>query len=327
MSAKISQMRVLITGGAGFIGSHLVDRFLAEGAAVTALDNLSSGRKDNLRHNFASSAFQFVQGDVLDSSLMDRLIASHDLICHLAAVVGVRRVLDRPLDTILQNYGGTQTVLAVAHKHGRRVLFASTSEVYGKSRELPFREDGDRVLGGTGISRWAYATGKALDEHLCFAYHSKGLPMSVVRYFNAYGPRMDVEGYAGVVASFITCALAGEPLVVHHDGSQTRALTYINDTVEGSFLAAVRPEAIGQVLNIGSVSETSILELAHLVRKLTSSPSDIVFVPYDEAYGDQFEDPLRRVPDVSKAARLLGFRACVPLPEGLERTVHWFRGL
>jgi len=322
---KIASMKVLVTGGAGYIGSHLADRFLAEGAAVTVIDNLSAGQRCNIEHNLKSPRFRFVEGDVLNRQLMEELVQGHDLVCHLAAVVGVRRVLADPLQTILQNVGGSEMVLALAHKYGRRVLFASTSEIYGKSNKLPFAEDDDRVLGSTRIARWAYSTGKALDEHLCLAYHEQGLPVSIVRYFNSYGPRLDSKGYGGVVATFITQAMANRPLTVHHDGQQTRCFTYIDDTVRGSVLAATKTEALGQAFNIGSDVETSVLELARLVLRLTESSAELTFVPYSEAYGADFEDMPRRVPDVSKAERLLGFRAEVSLEEGLQRTIAWFR--
>jgi UDP-glucose 4-epimerase len=323
--SKIAVMKVLVTGGAGYIGSHLADRFLSEGAAVTVIDNLSTGQRCNIEHNLESAHFRFIEGDVLDRQLMEALVQEHDLVCHLAAVVGVRRVLANPLQTILQNVGGTEIVLALAHKHGRRVLFASTSEIYGKSSKVPFAEDDDRVLGSTRIARWAYSTGKALDEHLCFAYRAQGLPVSIVRYFNSYGPRLDPEGYGGVVATLVTQAIANEPLTVHHDGQQTRCFTYIDDTVRGSVLAATTAEALGQVFNIGSETETTILALASLVRQLTQSSAEMTFVPYHEAYGASFEDVRRRVPDVRKAERLLGFRAEVSLEEGLQETIAWFR--
>jgi UDP-glucose 4-epimerase len=320
-------MKVLITGGAGYIGSHLADRFLAEDAVVTVVDNLSSGRRRNIEHNLGRAGFCFVEGDVLDRALMEELVEAHDLVCHLAAVVGVRRVLDNPLRAIKQNVGGTEVVLGLAHKYGRRVLFASTSEIYGKSSKVPFAEEDDRVLGATRRSRWAYATGKALDEHLCFAYHDQGLPVSIVRYFNSYGPRLDVGGYASVIATFIAQALAGEPLTVHQKGTQTRCFTFVADTVEGSLLAATKTEALGQAINIGNDTETTILELAKSILHLTRANSEIVLVPYEKAFGPGFEDTPRRAPEVGKAQRLLGFRAKVPLVEGLQQTIAWFQAL
>jgi UDP-glucose 4-epimerase len=320
----MAAMRVLITGGAGFIGSHLADGLLREGAAVTVIDNLSAGYLSNLEHNLASPQFRFVQGDVLDKEVMEPLIQGHDLVCHLAAVVGVQRVLADPLQSIVQNVHGTEMVLALAHKYGRRVLFASSSEVYGKSTRVPFAEHDDRLLGPTPVARWSYATAKALDEHLCLAYHARGLPVSIVRYFNTYGPRMDTEGYAGVVAAFIGQALANQPLTIHHDGQQTRCFTYVSDIVRGTILAATRDKALGEILNIGSQREISVLELAQLILQLTGSTAEPVFIPYSQAFGATFEDTPRRVPDTSKAARLLGFRAIVPLDEGLSKTIAWF---
>ena len=322
---KMLPMKVLITGGAGYIGSHLVDRFLAEGAFVTAIDNLSSGRRRNVEHNLECSRFRFVEGDVMDRPLTEELVAEHDLVCHLAAIVGVPRVLADPLKCIRHTVLGTEIVLALAHKYGRRVLFASSSEVYGKSSQETLSEDGDRVLGATPVPRWAYATSKALDEHLCFAYCGRGLDVSIVRYFNSYGPRVDVRGYASVIGTLTAQALAGKPLTVHHDGQQSRSFTYVADTVQGSLAAATKDEALGEALNIGSEVETTILDVARLILRLTQSDSDIAFVPYAQAYGFDFEDPRRRVPDVRKAERLLGFRAAVPLEEGLQQTIDWFQ--
>ena len=318
-------MKVLITGGAGFIGSHLADCFLDGGATVTVVDNLSAGLRSNIVHHLRSPHFRFVEGDVRDKQLMGELVQGHDLVCHLAAVVGVQRVVADPLRTILQNVGGTEIVLALSHQYGRRVLFASTSEVYGKSNNLPFAEDDDRVLGSTRVARWAYATGKALDEHLCLAYHAQGLAVSIVRYFNSYGPRLDLKGYGSVVGIFISQALANEPLTVHHDGQQTRCFTYVSDTARGSLLAATQRQALGQVFNIGTNAETSILALAELVIHLTRSKSQVAFVPYTDVYGADSEDIARRVPHVRKAEHLLGFRAQVSLQEGLERTIAWLQ--
>ncbi len=323
-SGKMLAMKVLITGGAGYIGSHLADRFLAEGCRVTVIDNLSSGMRCNLQHNLANPLFRFVEGNVMDRALMEELVSGHDLICHLAAIVGVRRVLANPLECIRQNVGGTQVVLDLAHEYHRRVLFASTSEVYGKSSQMPYVEDGDRVLGATHIPRWAYATGKALDEHLCFAYLDQGLEVSIVRYFNSYGPRLDVGGYAGVIGVFIAQAIDGQPLTVYHDGRQSRCFTYVSDTVQGSFLAGTNASAVGKAFNIGSDVETSILDLARLILRLSASSSDIVFAPYASIYGTAFEDPRRRHPDTRLAEALLGFRPQVSLEEGLENTIRWF---
>jgi UDP-glucose 4-epimerase len=255
---------------------------------------------------------------------MEKLIEGHDLVCHLAAVVGIHHVLANPVRSIIDNATGTEVVLTAAHKYGRRVVFASSSEIYGKSLKLPFGEDDDRVLGSTRVHRWSYATAKALSEHLCFAYHGEGLPVSIVRYVNSYGPRIDPRGYGSVVASFITAALTGKPLTVHGDGNQTRCFTYVSDTVAGTFLAATKEEALGEMFNIGSSQGTSILDLARLVINLTGSGSPIELISYDRVYGPQFED-MTRILDVSKAEKVLGFNARVSLQEGLGTLIPWFK--
>jgi len=317
-------MKVLITGGAGYIGSHLADYFQKAGDTVTVLDNLSTGSLKNIEHNLHSQSFQFIHGNILDRDLMKRLVEDHDLICHLAAVVGVNHVLKNPVRSIIDNAVGTETVLTLAHQFKRRTLFASTSEVYGKNPHVPFSEDHDSLFGSTKVFRWSYAIAKALGEHLCFAYHGEGLPVSIVRYVNSYGPRLDPRGYGSVVAKFVTQALTGNPLTVHGDGLQTRCFTYVDDTVLGTFLAATKEEALGEVCNIGSSVDTSIVELAALILKLTGSGSPVNFVPYSTAYGGNFED-MTRVLNVSKAEKVLGFKALVSLKEGLGRTVAWFR--
>jgi UDP-glucose 4-epimerase len=317
-------MKVLITGGAGFIGSHLSDLFLASGAAVTVLDNLSTGRTANIRHNLKNPRFTFVRGDIMDAPTVEKLVASHDLICHLAAVVGVRHVLDNPVRSIVDNTVGTQLVLGMAGRCGKRVLFASTSEIYGKNPKLPFSEDDDSLFGSTRVPRWSYALGKAVGEHLCFAYQTEGLQVSVVRYVNAYGPRLDQRGYGSVIAKFISQALSGRHLTVHGDGLQTRCFTYVEDSAMGSFLAATKKEALGEVFNIGSTVRSSILEMAHMVLDLTRSRSDIRFIPYEKVYGSHFEDMTREL-DSSKAEKVLGFKAKLSLREGIETTIAWFR--
>jgi UDP-glucose 4-epimerase len=317
-------MKVLITGGAGFIGSHLSDIFLSRGSQVTVVDNLSTGRMSNIAHNLSSSRFTFVEGDIMDRQLMEGLIDGHDLVCHLAAVVGVKHVLDNPVRSILHNMEGTAGVLGLAKKYHRRVLFASTSEIYGKNPKLPFTEDADSLFGPTTVFRWSYAIAKALGEHLCFAYLTEGLEASVVRYVNAYGPRLDQRGYGSVIATFVSQALKGKPLTVHGDGHQTRCFTYVEDTVFGSFLAATKKEALGQVFNIGSTVRSSVLEMAELICELTGSDGSVLFVPYADAYGPHFEDMTREL-DSSKAERSLGFKARVSLREGVQETIQWFR--
>ncbi len=317
-------MDVLITGGAGYIGSHLADRLLADGHSVVALDDLSTGRMENIAHHLGNPRFVWVQGDVRDAALVARLVGQCDVVFHLAAVVGVAHVIHDPLRCVQVNIGGTEAVLAAAFAHRRRVVFASSSEVYGKNDRVPFREEDDRILGATWIPRWAYAVSKALDEHLCFAYADRGLEVSIVRYFNSYGPRMDGRGYGSVVARFISQALKGEPLTVYGDGQQTRCFTYVSDTVEGTLRAGTRTEALGQAFNIGSDREITIRSLAEMILALTGSPSRIVLVPYEQAYGGRFEEAPRRRPAVDKARRMLGFEATVSLEEGLRQTIRWF---
>ena len=318
-------MRILVTGGAGYIGSHLADALMAQGHEVHVVDNLSTGKIDNIRHHLGNERFHFVNDSILNETLMDRIISRVDLIYHLAAVVGVKHVIDNPLRGILTNVRGAETVLELAYKYWRKVVIASSSEVYGKSEKAPLAEEDDSILGPTAVGRWSYALAKAIDEHLAFIYHDKGLPISIVRYFNSYGPRLDPRGYGSVVAKFINQALAGQPLTVFSDGQQTRCFTYIDDTIRGSILAATLKGAEGQSFNIGNNRETTILELAQLVKNLAGLPSEIVHVPYERAYGAYFEETRRRVPDVRKAERVLGFRAEVPLEEGLGKTIDWFQ--
>ena len=317
-------MKILVTGGAGYIGSHLVDALMAQGHEVYVVDNLSTGKIDNICHHLGDERFHFINDTILNEALMERIIAQADLIYHLAAVVGVKYVVEDPLRAILTNVRGTETVLELAYKYWKKTIIASSSEIYGKSTAVPLAEDGDRVLGPTSVGRWSYSASKAIDEYFALAYAKRGLPVTVVRYFNSYGPRLDPKGYGSVIAKFIGQALRGEPLTVYNDGLQTRCFTYIDDTIRGTILAAKVREAEGEVFNIGSSHETTILELAHLVKELVGSSSEIIHVPYAEAYGPDFEETRRRVPDVSKAERLLGFRAEVPLREGLRRTIEWF---
>ena len=319
-------MRLLVTGGAGFIGSHLADRLLADGHNVVVLDDLSLGKMANIQHNLENSRFNFVEGDVLDAPLIGDLVDQCDTVYHLAAVVGVKHVLDDPLQTMITNVWGTGVVLEAASRTNRRVVLASSSEVYGKGRGSRLDEDDDRVLGTTQVSRWCYSTGKALDEHLALAYHrQKGLPVAIVRYFNSYGPRLDPQGYGSVVAKFINQALDGRPITVLGDGRQSRSFTYVDDTVEGTVLAGTVDAADGEVLNIARAEETTILQLAETIRDATGSSSEIVSMSYDAEYGDLFEDTIRRVPAVDKAEGVLGFRAKVPLTRGVDRTIRWFR--
>jgi UDP-glucose 4-epimerase len=318
-------MEILVTGGAGFVGSNLVDVLMAQDHEVTVIDNLSVGKIGNIEHHLASDRFHFVNDTILNLTTLERLVRQSDLIYHLAAVVGPKYVVEDPLGTIVTNVRGTENVLELAFKYWVRCVIASSSEVYGKSTAVPLQEDDDRLLGSTTVSRWSYSDAKAIDEYFAFAYAKKGLPVTAVRYFNAYGPRLDPRGYGSVIAKFITQALRGEPLTIYADGTQTRCFTYVADTIEGTIRAATVREAAGRVFNIGSNRETSINELAQLIQQLTGSGSEIVHIPYETAYDVAFEETRRRVPDITRAREVLGFEARTSLEAGLPQTLAWFQ--
>ncbi len=299
---------------------------MAQGHEVTVIDNLLVGKASNIEHHLESDRFHFVNDSILNVGTLERLIRQTDLIYHLAAVVGVKYVVEDPLSAIITNVRGTENVLELAFKYWVRTVVASSSEVYGKSAELPLREDSDRLLGPTTVGRWSYSDAKAIDEYFALAYAKKGLPATAVRYFNAYGPRLDPRGYGSVVARFISQALHGDSLTVYDDGAQTRCFTYVADTVKGTILAATEKDAVGQVFNVGSNRETTVLELAALIRQLADSTSEIVHMPYEAAYGPAFEETRRRVPDVDRAQEVLGFEAQTTLEEGLRWTLEWFQG-
>lgn len=324
-SSKITTLRpttgrALVTGGAGFIGSHLVERLLAEGWDVSVIDDFSSGRPANLP---AHRRLTVREGDVRDRSAVNQAIESCSVVFHLAAVVGVRRVVGDPLRAIQVIADGTSEVLAAAFANGARVVLTSSSEVYGLSEALPFAPDGPRVLGSTRVSRWAYATAKALDEHLLFAYRERGLDGVVLRYFNTYGPRQDAAGYAGVIATFCDAVARGAPFEIHGNGSQTRCFCYVDDNVSATYRAGLISQADGEVFNIGSTHEVSVLALSSLVAEAAGVEPERRFLPFAAVFGDRFEDPPRRVPDISLAERLLGFRPMTPLSQGIQRTLAW----
>ena len=301
-------MKVLITGGAGFIGSHLAERCLKQGWAVRVLDDLSTGAEENLANLADCPAFEFVHGSVLSQRLVNQVMDGCDLVFHLAAAVGVRLILDNPIHSIGTNIHGTETVLAAAVPHRVPVFIASTSEVYGKSTAVPFREDSDLVLGTTTKIRWSYAASKALDEFLGIAYwdHS-GLPVTVVRFFNTVGPRQTGR-YGMVLPTFVKQALRGDAITVFGSGKQTRCFSYVGDVVEMLVRLAQTPGVAGEVINIGNDREISINGLARLVKDVSGSPSPIVHVPYGAAYGSGFEDMERRVPCLEKLRLLTGCR-------------------
>jgi UDP-glucose 4-epimerase len=316
-------MKVLVTGGAGFIGSNLVDALRLAGHEVWVLDNLSVGRVESIQAHLSRAGFHFICDSILNAATVDSLASEVDLVYHLAAAVGVRHILSDPLNAILTNVRGTENVLASCARYWKRLVIASSSEIYGKSNGQMLGETGDRLLGPTFVDRWSYSASKAIDEHLAWAYCDKGLPVSVVRYFNSYGPRLNEDGYGSVVANFARQALLGEPITVHGDGRQTRSFTYVADTVAGTMLAGERPEAVGEAFNIGTPVETSVLELAGLVKRLAGSDSPIVHVPYEDYYGQRNEDTPRRCPDITKASTLLGFKPRISLEEGLSKTIAW----
>jgi UDP-glucose 4-epimerase len=318
-------MRVLITGGAGFIGSHLAEALLERNDEVFVLDNLSTGAIDNIGHLKSHPRFHYTIDTVANEPLLAEMIDRCDTVVHLAAAVGVKLIVEAPVHTIETNVHGTEVVLKHANKKKKLVLIASTSEVYGKSAEVPFREDADLVLGPTAKHRWAYACSKMIDEFLALAYwKERKLPVVIVRLFNTVGPRQTGQ-YGMVLPSFVRQALAGQPITVYGDGSQTRSFTYVGDVVRGMVALMSEPAAVGQVYNIGNGEEISINALAAKVKQLTGSSSPIVRLPYDQAYEAGFEDMPRRVPDISKISALIGYAPTVELDEIVRRVIEYFR--
>ena len=314
-------MNVFITGGCGFIGSHLAERLVDQGDSVTVLDDLSTGSMENVAHLVGRPGFHHRIGSALDRPLVAELLDRADVTVHLAAAVGVKLIVERPVHTIETNVGATESVLAAAAKKQKLVVVASTSEVYGKSTLVPFREDHDLQLGPTSHSRWAYACSKALDEWLAMAYsHEKDVPVIIVRFFNTVGPRQTGR-YGMVLPSFARQALRGEPITVYGSGDQSRCFGHVRDAVEALLRLIATPAALNEVFNIGSTEETTIRNLAEQVRLEAQSSSPIVAVPYSEAYAAGFEDMLRRVPDVSKLERVTGFRPRTPLSEIIRDVV------
>lgn len=313
-------MRVLITGGAGFIGSHLADAYLQRGDEVLVIDDLSTGTIENIRHLKKNPRFRYTIDSVHNQPVTAELVDQSDVVIHLAAAVGVKLIVESPVRTIETNVRGTEVVLALANKKNKRVLIASTSEVYGLSTDVPFREDGNLVMGATTKGRWSYACSKAIDEFLALAYwREKKLPTTIVRLFNTVGPRQTGR-YGMVIPTFVRQALAGRPITVYGDGKQTRCFGYVGDVVGALIKLMDHPESVGQVYNIGSNEEISIFKLAQKVKELTNSDSEIVFMPYDEAYEEGFEDMPRRVPDIAKIGKLVGFKPEMAL-DGILRTV------
>jgi UDP-glucose 4-epimerase len=318
-------VRALLTGGAGFIGSHLAERLLELGHEVHVLDNLSTGSIDNIAHLKGRAGFSYVIDTVTNEPLLAEMIDRCDVVYHLAAAVGVKLIVEQPVHTIETNVHGTEVVLKHANKKKKLVVIASTSEVYGKSTDVPFREGADLVLGATVKHRWAYACSKLIDEFLALAYwKERKLPVVIVRLFNTVGPRQTGQ-YGMVLPTFVRQALAGQPITVFGDGTQSRSFTYVADVVDALVKLAQEPRAVGEVFNIGNTEEVTISELAERVKRITGSSSPVQLVPYDEAYEAGFEDMPRRVPDISKVHKLVGYEPQLALDEIVCRVVEHFR--
>jgi UDP-glucose 4-epimerase len=319
-------VKALLTGGAGFIGSHLAERLLAGDHEVMILDNLSTGSIDNIAHLKGTRGFSYCIDSVTNEPLLAELIDRADVVFHLAAAVGVKLIVEQPVQTIETNVHGTEVVLKHANKKKKLVVIASTSEVYGKSADVPFREEADLVLGATMKHRWAYASSKIIDEFLALAYwKEKKLPVIIVRFFNTVGPRQTGR-YGMVLPTFVRQALLGHPITVFGDGTQSRSFTYVGDVVEALVALAQEPRAVGQVFNIGNTGEVTIADLAQHVKTLTGSTSPIQYIPYDEAYEAGFEDMPRRVPDISKIRALIGYEPQLSLDDIIRRVIEHFRG-
>lgn len=318
-------MRYLITGGAGFIGSHLAERLLRAGHEVAVIDDLSTGSIQNIEGCKGRRGFHYIVESIFNRPLLAELIDDCDAIFHLAAAVGVRRIVESPVHTIETNVKGTEYVLELANKKKKKVLVTSTSEVYGKSTKIPFNEEDDLVMGGTQKGRWSYACSKAIDEFLALAYwKEKGLPVVIARLFNTVGPRQTGR-YGMVLPNFVRAALTGKPLTVYGDGTQSRCFCHVGDTVGALAQLIERPEAVGGVFNIGSEEEISIGALARLVKSMTRGPSPIQLISYEEAYEAGFEDMQRRVPDTSKLKKLLGFRTTYNIRQTVQSVIDAFR--
>ncbi len=319
-------MRALITGGAGFIGSHLTEFLLKqEFKKIIIIDNLSTGSQENITGIIRNNKVEFIKGSVIDSRLVEKAIKKVDIIFHLAAVVGVKLVLKEPVKTILTNIRGTEMVLSIAQKYNRKVMIASTSEVYGKGVKVPFSENDDILMGPTTRSRWSYACSKAIDEFLSLAYFKeKNLPVVIVRLFNTVGPRQS-ERYGMVLPNFVKQALTGRDITVYGDGTQTRSFCHVLDVVSALHKLALTDKAIGQVFNVGNDEEISIKELAERVRRQANSSSKIVFIPYDKAYGGGFDEIPRRIPDITKLKQTIGFAPKYSINDIIIDTINYYK--
>ncbi len=318
-------MRVLITGGAGFIGSYLSEAYLNRGDEVFVIDDLSTGSLENINHLLKNPKFQFTNDTILNRESMLELTGICDVVVHLAAAVGVRLIIEEPLKSIHTNIAGTEIVLELANKFRKKIFIASTSEVYGRNSKVPLNEDDSRIYGSTSIARWSYASSKAMDEFLALAYYrTKQLPIIIGRFFNTVGPRQTGR-YGMVIPRFVGQALRNEPITIFGTGEQTRNFTYVEDVVRGVMAVLDEPAAVGQIFNIGSEGEVSINDLAQRVKTLTGSSSRIVHVPYEDAYQEGFEDMERRVPDISKINRMVGYKNTHTLDDILAKVIAFER--
>ncbi len=319
--------KFLITGVAGFLGSNLAERALADGHEIVGIDNLSMGRIENLTEALKSRSFKFLQRDVTETATFADLATDFDVVVHLAAFKIPR--YGKAIDTLKINYQGTEAALEFARRLNCKAVLASTSDVYGRNPKLPFSEEGtDHVIGNSKSPRWAYAVSKLFDEHLALAYQDAyGFPVVLLRFFGSYGPNQNTTWWGGPQSVFIDCVLNDKPIPIHGDGLQTRSFTYVSDTVEGIYQSMLRPEANGEIINIGNTEEITILELARRIHRLAgkSGEPNIQFIPYESFSGKKYEDVMRRVPDTALCAKLLGVRAKVSVDEGLKRTIEWQR--
>ena len=317
-------MKILITGGAGFIGSHLSEKLLSMGHKISVIDNLSTGRFANIRHLLKNENFNYTIDSVLNREVLEKLIAENDLIYHLAAAVGVKYIIDNPLLSLRTNIVGTENVLEFANKYKKKVLITSTSEIYGKSVKVPFKEEDDRLLGSTHISRWSYSSAKAIDEFLALAYYrEKRLPVVIVRCFNTVGPRQTGQ-YGMVLPKFVKNALLNHPLTIYGDGKQSRCFTYVDDVVDGFIKLMGEKKAIGEIFNIGTSEEITIEELAKKIKTKTKSKSKLDYIKYEDAYEEGFEDMRRRVPDLTKIKNLIGYKPRYSLDDILDKVIEYF---
>lgn len=316
-------MKILITGGAGFIGSHLSEKLVSQSESVYVIDDLSTGKYENIAHLAKHKNFRFIVDTILNTHTLEPLIQECDMIYHLAASVGVKRIVEKPVNTIETNVLGSHAVLSLAAKYNREVVLFSTSEVYGKNQNLPYSEFDDCVFGSTMKSRWSYGCTKALDEFLGLAYHKEqGLPIIIVRVFNMIGPKQTGQ-YGMVVPTFIRQALHGIPITVYGNGKQSRCFTYVHDLIDALVLLSQKKESVGEIYNIGSTEEITIEDLAKKVKQKTGSESEIIHVPYDEAYEEGFEDMSKRKPDISKIKKTIGFEPKTSLDEALEIIISY----